>query len=481
MLLMKTKFTLLLMCCCLTLLTSGANKTSVRDQSQAWRYFSAGRFARLSLLADSLHQYGATAASIREADSLNEIASRIRLDFNVSEPMAESQIRSKIGQFTLNEKKQWEQQDWLEYRMIDGQKRYFNRAVTNLKLRMKQYNDSLGNNSTPPDSLLLFRLNHTANAIAHTASPGNVAEPQHFTLNYTVTVKPDVVPAGETLRCWLPYPKENRARQSNIRLIGTFPATYILAPDSAGHRSICMEQKAVAGKPTVFNIKVSFDGAAQYFDPARLKAARYDKRSGLYKKYTSEQAPNIVFTPRIRALADKIAGKEKNPLKIVRKLYEWIDGHIIWSGALEYSTMENIPEYVLDHRRGDCGMQTLLFMTMARYKGIPVKWQSGWMLHPHEVNLHDWCEVYYEGTGWVPLDMSFGLQQTDNRQARYYYMTGIDAYRFIVNDEISAPFVPAKQFIRSETVDFQRGEVEWKGGNLYFDKWNYKMEVSYGQ
>jgi len=33
--------------------------------------------------------------------------------------------------------------------------------------------------------------------------------------------------------------------------------------------------------------------------------------------------------------------------------------------------------------------------------------------------------------------------------------------------------------MRSETVDFQRGELEWKGGNLYFDKWDYKMEVGY--
>ena len=27
--------------------------------------------------------------------------------------------------------------------------------------------------------------------------------------------------------------------------------------------------------------------------------------------------------------------------------------------------------------------------------------------------------------------------------------------------------------------DFQRGEVEWKGGNLYFDKWDYNMKIKY--
>ena len=41
----------------------------------------------------------------------------------------------------------------------------------------------------------------------------------------------------------------------------------------------------------------------------------------------------------------------------------------------------------------------------------------------------------------------------------------------------SQAFVPAKQHPRSDTVDSQRGEVEWRGGNLYFDQWDYKFEA----
>jgi len=36
--------------------------------------------------------------------------------------------------------------------------------------------------------------------------------------------------------------------------------------------------------------------------------------------------------------------------------------------------------------------------------------------------------------------------------------------------------VPAKQHFRSDTVDSQRGEVEWDGGNLYYDKWDYHFD-----
>ncbi len=122
-------------------------------------------------------------------------------------------------------------------------------------------------------------------------------------------------------------------------------------------------------------------------------------------------------------------------------------------------------------------MQTMLIMSLARYKGIPVRWQSGFMLHPCNVNLHDWCEVYYEGSGWVPLDMSFQKLHSSNEKIANFYQTGIDAYRLIINDELSTGFSPTKKYLRSEPFDFQRGELEWKGGNIYFDKWDYTIDV----
>ena len=141
--------------------------------------------------------------------------------------------------------------------------------------------------------------------------------------------------------------------------------------------------------------------------------------------------------------------------------------------------MTDIPHYVLYNRRGDCGMQTLLFMSMVRYKGIPVRWQSGWMVPHGAENLHDWCEVFYEGTGWVPVDVSYDLQDSDNKSVAEFYLSGIDSYRMILNDGISGELFPQKKFLRSEPYDFQRGEVEWKGGNLYFDKWDYDMKIEY--
>ena len=164
----------------------------------------------------------------------------------------------------------------------------------------------------------------------------------------------------------------------------------------------------------------------------------------------------------------------------MQAIYRYIAANYPWASALEYSTIANIPEYVIENRKGDCGQVALLLITMLRYKGIPARWQSGWMTHPGEVNLHDWAEVYFEGTGWIPVDISFGRGgAVPIKPSREFFMSGIDSYRLYINSDFSAKFFPRKRYPRSETVDFQRGEVETSNRNLYFDEWDYKMEVEY--
>lgn len=441
--------------------------------------FLQGNFQKVYQLADSLKTASPADSLLAwKLDSLADMGHRISVDFSLTKEEINARLQKVIGDFPPEEKAGWEKAGLLEFRMINGEKRYFKRAATNLKLllahRQNRLNPQTGNYPDPTDSFRIL----LAQEVIRRHSGGLPVNPVNIRIKYTLTVDPDAVPAGETVRCWLPFPKESHARQQDIQMIRTFPETHVIAPDSTGQRSLYLEQTASAGKPAIFEMELSYRPFAQYFNPDSLQVLPYNKSSPLYQKYTSEEKPHIVFTDKIRQLSDSIIKGETNPLEKVRKIYYWINTHIPWAGALEYSTMPNIPEYVMDNRHGDCGMQTLLFMTLARYNGIPVKWQSGWYFFPDEVNLHDWCEVYYEGTGWVPLDMSFGLLPSENKQIREYYISGIDAYRFIVNDATGTPFLPLKKHLRSETVDFQRGEVEWRGGNLYFDKWDYHMEVS---
>ena len=206
----------------------------------------------------------------------------------------------------------------------------------------------------------------------------------------------------------------------------------------------------------------------------------YDTTTVLYRTYTGERDQHIRFTPRLRQLAAELTAGEEHPLRKARLLFQWVNDHFPWASAREYSTIDHIPEYVLTNRHGDCGQATLLFLTLCRLCGIPSHFQSGFMLHPGEWNLHDWGEIYFEGVGWVPVDQSFGVPTfARNEEEHWFFLGGIDAWRWIVNNDYGMPLDPEKRYPRSETVDFQRGEVEWAGGNLYFDQWDYDLKIDY--
>ena len=442
--------------------------------------FQKGNFTLLKHWEDSLKNTSTkdTVLSLK-IGPLSELARRIQVDFSLSENQVNKSLEKVYGKTFMADKEIWEKNNWLEFKIINGEKKYFNRSLSNLKLILASRKEAPpGSTTTLKDSFSIFRLKHIQSVLS-ASSTGKPVNPIKIHINYQLKVNPDAVPDGEIVRCWLPYPYESHPRQQQVKLIRSDPDKYIIASDSIGQRSIYFEQKAVKDKPVIFELELTYVSSAQFFDLSKMKVLPYDTLSALFKNYTAEKSPHIAFTRNIKQITDSILVGTHTSVEKVRQLYFWINNHITWTGALEYSIMPFIPGYVLNNKRGDCGMQTLLFMTMARYAGIPVKWQSGWMMHPHEVNLHDWCEVYYEGIGWVPLDMSFNLQNSPIRLEKEFYMSGIDAYRMIVNDAISTQFYPQKHFIRSEPVDFQRGEVEWKGGNLYFNQWHYNMEVSY--
>ena len=189
--------------------------------------------------------------------------------------------------------------------------------------------------------------------------------------------------------------------------------------------------------------------------------------------FLAERAPHIVFTQDLRDFSRKVVGDEKNPWRIAQKLYAAVD-QVPWAGAREYSTISNISDYALHAGHADCGQQTLLLMTLLRMNGIPARWQSGMMFADNGYwNLHDWGQLYIAPYGWMPMDVTFGRLDDADPAVANFYLGGLDAWRIAFNDDYGRPFVPAKQFFRSETVDLQRGEAEWSGGNLYFDQWDY--------
>jgi len=406
---------------------------------------------------------------------------RIRKDFSVSKDEVTTYIKKLYPQISPADLVRWEGNRALEYRIIDGKKWYFDQAARNLfriDPQMKQVWDDLHPDTTDiAGSGAGLDLDQHDTQIIHVAQETgqHYVEPRRLRITQTIDLDANTVPAGEMVRCWIPYPREIAGRQTAIRLLHSDPQTYELAPGDALQRTIYFEAYALKDTPLHFSVSYELTTHGVYYDidPDSVTIPESDET---LQAFLAERPPQIKFTAALRKLSEEIVGDEQNPYRKAQLLFSWIDTHVPWASAREYSTIACIPEYAYENGHGDCGIQTLLFMTLCRMNGIPARWQSGWELQPPHDSMHDWGMLFFAPYGWVPMDVTYGLRNSPNEQLHWFYLGGMDSYRIIFNDDFSQAFSPPKKHFRSETIDSQRGEVEWSGGNLYFDQWHWGFD-----
>ena len=426
-----------------------------------------------------------------------DLSQRLAVDFRRTREEVKEYIAKYIPDVTDAQIDEWTRTGKLESMEIGKRTMYFRNAAPNLfrlvpelkaiKDSVDQVTDELTGHQAI-DAVTIPAIKASVNAALAgqntTAIPEEdyLALPKRMRVRFSLTVPVNTLRPGKTLRCWLPYPRQDVARQKDVKFIEAgvdstaYPADRIIFSDpSCAHSSLYMEAKTNRYRDVTFYEVFEYTSYGEWHPVDSSLVLKYDTTTEEYKEYTAEREKHVIFTDRIKALADSLTAGLDNPYLQAKAIYTWIDNTFPWASAREYSTMENIPEYVITEGHGDCGMKTLLLMTMCRYKGIPTRWQSGLMMHPGDKNMHDWGEIYFEGYGWMPVDQSFGITPYGG----YFFLGGIEPYRLIVNSDFGREFSPAKKYPRSETVDFQRGEVEWEGGNLYFNQWDYDYQIEY--
>ncbi len=401
---------------------------------------------------------------------------RMSLDFNKTREQVFQEVCATTP--SINEKQfaDWEKVGALELLNIDGTNRYFSQAAANLflinpearSLKMKLHPEA----GPKP----LYHVEDVRDVIANFDKTGQqFNSPRTWRVTYVLTVKPGIVPAGEIIRAWLPFPHVG-GRQKGIRLISADPPQVVMLDTNAALASVYLEKPAASNQPTSFKIVFELTSAAFYEPIDSTRVQPEPANDPALAPFLGEEPPQIVFSDEIKNLSPKIVGDETNPYLKARRIFEWTFQHIPWASAREYSTIECLPRYALACGHGDCGIKTMTFMTLCRFNGIPTRWETGWTTDPVE-DMHDWCEIYLAPYGWVPVDVTYGLVDSRNEREKWFYLGNIDAARFVVNTDYAQPLYPAKTFFRSEIVDFQRGEVEWRGGNLYFNQWSWDYNV----
>lgn len=407
-----------------------------------------------------------------EADSAKAIHSRLLSDFSLTFDEGADLIIAAHPGLSREDVREFARKKYVEVKNIDGADRMHRKSVKNVELLNPEYNGGWkyrGATASPK------RISYVDSVIRHAKGELPDGGAHRVRYSYTITVPTVDALRGDTLRAWMIYPLESD-RQSDVRLISSSHPVVISTPGQSDHRTIYFTAPA-GDSVTVFSYEAEFTTRGQYFHPDSIRAniKPYDKESEVYRKYTAFDNPHIVYAP---GLAKSIVGDETDPFACSEMVYDYIIKRYPWAGAREYSTIECIPQYVIDEGHGDCGQVSLLYISLMRSLGIPARWESGWMLHPGELNLHDWAEVYFEGVGWVPVDTSFGrYTSSPDPEIQQFYSHGMDSHRLAANLTVSGNFYPEKRYVRSETVDAQLGEVECTKGNIFYPGWNRKFNL----
>ena len=477
------------------LLTVPCLPAQTKSYDAALRLENEGKFQEAtSLLEHVIHDDAGTLSSVEKEKILFQIERmrRIRIDYSLTADELFAELEQGVKNISKEECNKWIKEGKFDARVIDDTLRFVSTSRSNLFFRnpdiASRKISPTGYFGTPLPKEHEFHEALYNDCIAIEKAADSLSTPyvlpKDFKMEMDVTVDSGTVKAGDTVKAWLPIP-HGFPYQKDFELLTSSSKPLAVAPADYPIRSVFMEQPADSNGGAKFTIEYTYKTFGVHFNLKPSKVVRYDKSDSIYKKFTSE-APNIIFTGKIKKLSKEIVGKERNPLLKAKKIYDWISRDIKYSFAREYSTINNISDYCLTKEYGDCGQEAMLFITLCRYNGVPARWQSGWFTFPNAKDIHDWTQIYVLPYGWIPVDPYMGiasrryLMDSTAKQRKVvhdFYFGGLDQYRMSANSDNNQTLTPAKKYFRSDNVDFQRGEVETNKSNIYFNEFDYNLDI----
>lgn len=438
-------------------------QTAMADQNAAFaalaqglpsdveRMYRAGDFAACTARLDALAAHGAACPAW---EALRQMIQRARANYTLPRAAALAALRAEIPGFREEEFDALFAAGRIDWRYIDGVPHCHGRFVSSLRLY--------------PD----MNARGLAAAGSRDAHSGMRAAMRRYgRLGARIEVEASVAPSPRLLaeygpdaemEAWLPVPAAC-AEQTGIEIEPVTPGGQV-APGDAPQR--CVYWHGTAGQAP-FTVRYRYTHTAVWHDMAAL---RPDAAQPALPQYLAEEAPHILFTPRLRALAAELCAGLEGPLARARAIYDYITLNVQYRYQPDYVCLEAIADRCAADGWGDCGVMALLFITLCRIAGVPARWQSGLSITPGEdPGAHDWAQFYLAPYGWLWADCSFGVaaHRYGDEARRQHYFGNLDPLRMVANHAFYAQLTPPDPHWRNDPYDNQTGEAVLAGRPLH--------------
>ncbi len=122
------------------------------------------------------------------------------------------------------------------------------------------------------------------------------------------------------------------------------------------------------------------------------------------------------FSPRIRQLANQIAGRLPTQYDKVMAITSWLRTNITYEEAIDTPPqgIDPIVWFLFDYKKGFCNYYATAEVLMLRSLGIPARLAVGYAQGIYDIatdtftvrrqDSHAWPEVYFDGLGWIEFE-----------------------------------------------------------------------------
>ena len=398
-----------------------------------------------------------------------EMMCRMPAEYPYTEAQAVARMQSLVRDFTPEEFRALDQAGRVDWRFVEGEKHYQARFAETLLDTDPSYGarrlapEPDGSAARARRRAVHQKMVETGSASARITVEAGIGMTDAAFDKALAKAKAE----GRNtvhVRAWLPLAAACDA-QSGIVVDQVSETPAHIAPEDAPQRTVFWEADLAENRR--FTLRYSYTQTARYADPLSFVPDPVQPDFD-----TAEEAPHIVFTPYLRALAAQLTQGVTSPAEKAKRIYDYITLNVHYHYQPAYFVLEDIPTRCAADRRGDCGIMALTFITLCRIAGIPARWQSGLSVCPGKCGCHDWAMFYIAPKGWMYADCSYGgsMARAGEEELRRHYFGNLDPGRMVANRAFEAPFDPPMTGFRADPYDNQTGEMEADGVGLYRDQ-----------
>jgi len=239
----------------------------------------------------------------------------------------------------------------------------------------------------------------------------------------------------KSLDIYLPIP-ESRDNQILLASIQFDQKPDEIIEDIWGQKIAHFQYKNLKGNSVVkpgWKLKAKIYATEYFIYPDRIGSLE-DIPAEIKKKYLQDGDKYCIHHPFIQNLAQKIAGKEKNPYWIARRVFDYLGKHLSYN--LKPLGGWNPAPTVLKRGTASCSEYSYSMIALCRALGVPIRYVGAVSRRGDDASFddvfHRWTEIYLPPYGWIPFDPNKGDTDLPGRKV---LGIGNVAARYIITTE----------------------------------------------